>query len=966
MNNEGKLLCERYHVLESAEHGMKCKDEKAGIFVWLKPLPKEIAVDAVMFDEAVKRCEALQALDHPNIVRMFGVVRESNDTAYMVMEYVEGITLRQWMREHRQDGAVPSKTAMAILSQLASSLDKAHSLSEIHRHLTPDCILIDKDGHVKILHYGIPRIGSDNDWMLKPWSPSGWEAFYRAPEQWRGQLAGPWTDLYALGCISYEMFAGRVPFDIPDIRMLRDAVLDELPPAIITQSTVVQKTISRCLAKNASERFRNCMDYIDSLVFETSSTGAVPRSETGTIFKNATDRVPGTGTIPTGAFIPSPKGTRPLRTTTNRIPAMLPDTPRTSLRNTTRAIDGSMLARSTSRIMSVDGEPELLPWENSVFPQNKNISLFFKLFVAVIFFVAVMGTLYFVLNRDVNQVEVEHLLEDQMMDDMAEELPEYADKLNDPIVRQRIRKAAYKYMELNGAQEGGKAEAIRHSIHDVMKQLQEEAEQQEDGSSAEIQVTSHESTSLPTPSQEGREIEVKPAQKTEKSNADKQLTPVAAPALPPIPDNTAQQAVKTTEPPKAQTPALPSVPDNKAQQAVKTTEPPKAQTPVILPTTKPLQEEVKKTAATGTDESKQVATSVEPAKTVDKTSPQVTDSITVEDEMAPREKIIAVINATIDGVNQDGVEISMGKQKFKTPCELEGKFGENRKVRAYYQNKQGVYRGEMFWEFNWHGSREIFIELKKMAEITRADARLVPLNDTVNMEMLWVPSGSFQMGSNAEDAKEDEKPEHTVQISYGFWLGKFEVTQEEYRAMAYRAGLDIVKPFFNGERLPMENITREAAEKWCEAVTRREREAGRLPDGYEYRLPTEAEWEFAARGGTKGRGRMFSGGSDLSSVGWFYSNSQGSTKPVGQKEPNELGFYDMSGNVREWCHDKYEPYSLEPTQDPLGRGEKDVARGGSWLNNKEGCRVTQRGSYRPNHQCNFIGFRVVLAPVLAE
>ena len=508
MSNVDKPLCGRYHVLENLEHGKKCKDEQAGINVWLKPLPKEMATDTVLFDEALGCCEALKTLDHPNIARMFGIVRESDDSAYMVMEYVEGVTLRQWMHEHSQNGTVPSRTAIPILEQLASALDKAHSFNEIHRHLTPDCIMVDKDDQVKILNFAIPRVGSDNYWMLEPWNPSGWEAYYRAPEQWRGQLAGPWTDMYALGCITYEMFSGHVPLDIPEIQMLRQTVLEEKPPIVINLSTAAQKTIARCLAKNGGERFRNCMDYVNSLAFETMPTGSVPKTGTGVVLKQPTDRVAAASAkIPKEAFIPPIHGKESLKATTKHIPIVLPDAPRatsvrntaTSLRNTTRAVDGSGFDMSTSHVLSADGEPEFLPWEDKVFSRNKTMSLFFKSAFAIIFFVAVAGVLFFFMLRNTNQVEVEHLLDDQVIDEVAKEKPEYADKLNDPIVRQRIRNAAYQYMEFEGEVEGNKAAAVRQAVHEVMQNLQEEEKldsNQGDGS-GQIQVIPHDNSPVP-------------------------------------------------------------------------------------------------------------------------------------------------------------------------------------------------------------------------------------------------------------------------------------------------------------------------------------------------------------------------------------------------------------------------------------------------------------------------------------
>jgi formylglycine-generating enzyme required for sulfatase activity len=112
---------------------------------------------------------------------------------------------------------------------------------------------------------------------------------------------------------------------------------------------------------------------------------------------------------------------------------------------------------------------------------------------------------------------------------------------------------------------------------------------------------------------------------------------------------------------------------------------------------------------------------------------------------------------------------------------------------------------------------------------------------------------------------------------------------------------------------------------------------------------------------------MFSGGNKLTDVAWFDANrGEEGTKNVGGLEKNELGFYDMSGNVREWCYDHYESYTLKPATDPLGRGEKVIARGGSWRNNMRGNRVTERANYEPGTADDYIGFRVALAPVLAD
>ena len=151
---------------------------------------------------------------------------------------------------------------------------------------------------------------------------------------------------------------------------------------------------------------------------------------------------------------------------------------------------------------------------------------------------------------------------------------------------------------------------------------------------------------------------------------------------------------------------------------------------------------------------------------------------------------------------------------------------------------------------------------------------------------------------------------------------------------------------------------------YCEWLTQREWGAGRLPQSYEYRLPTEAEREYAARGGKNGRSTKYSGSDNLGEVGWYDGNSGGKTHEVGGKRANELGLYDMSGNVWEWCWDWYGEYSSSSQRDPVGPGSGSfrVARGGSWLSGARRCRVANRYYSSPGRAYDYRGFRVALAP----
>jgi len=218
-------------------------------------------------------------------------------------------------------------------------------------------------------------------------------------------------------------------------------------------------------------------------------------------------------------------------------------------------------------------------------------------------------------------------------------------------------------------------------------------------------------------------------------------------------------------------------------------------------------------------------------------------------------------------------------------------------------------------------------------------------------EMVYVRGGTFTMGCTSEQQNEcdaDENPAHQVKLG-DFYICKYEVTQAQWKAVM---GEDNNPSWFKGDNLPMESVSWNDAQAFI----------GRLNEktGMNYRLPTEAEWEYAARGGNRSRGYKYSGSNTAGDVAWYEDNSEGTTHPVGIKLANELGIHDMSGNVWEWVNDWYGNYAADLKTDPQGLswGSYRVYRGGSWIFFARDVRVSARHNISPGMGLRTVGFRL--------
>ena len=232
------------------------------------------------------------------------------------------------------------------------------------------------------------------------------------------------------------------------------------------------------------------------------------------------------------------------------------------------------------------------------------------------------------------------------------------------------------------------------------------------------------------------------------------------------------------------------------------------------------------------------------------------------------------------------------------------------------------------------------------------DAITIPVKDGICIEMVKVEAGTFMMGATSEmkDPYDWEKPVHQVTLTNDYYMGKYEVTQALWQVVM---GSNPSK--YKGDNLPVEMVSWNECQEFISKLN--------SMTGRKFRLPTEAEWEYAARGGKKSRSYQYSGSSNISDVAWYDGNSGSKTHPVGTKQANELGIYDMTGNVWEWCSDWYGFYSSSSQTNPTGAdsGSSRVFRGGSWYGNARYCRLSFRDCTPPDCRGYNLGLRLALS-----
>ena len=323
---------------------------------------------------------------------------------------------------------------------------------------------------------------------------------------------------------------------------------------------------------------------------------------------------------------------------------------------------------------------------------------------------------------------------------------------------------------------------------------------------------------------------------------------------------------------------------------------------------------------------------------------------TAEKQLAPSVHVTAWL---------DGREVSatfQNKEKNMTPLHLTGLVSNvTYSGDLVYERNGEKFTGKINFKVDWKGEKEYRVILKSALPSLE-----LPLKGAESIQLIEVEPGEFMMG---EDNGSSDELRHLVKLTQKFWIGRHEITQKQWKAV-----MENNPSNFKNDDNPVEGITWNEAMKFCEKLNVMAAEA--IPEGYKVSLPTEAQWEFAARGGKRTKYYPYSGSDVIDDVAWHSENSNVRTQPVGMKYPNELGLYDMTGNVWEWCLDycEWENKVLTDTYrdgivDPLStKGELHIIRGGGWLSSPKNCRISNRLCCDTNFKIYNLGLRIVLIP----
>ncbi len=882
------------------------RDEELEREVALKFLPEVVAADKEAVKELKRETRRSLELTHSHIIRIYDFLQDAR-TAAISMEYVAGDTLSARKADLERGCFEPEEIATWV-GQLCSALDYAHGKAQIvHRDLKPANLMVDSRGDLKVADFGIASSVADSVSRVSKQAGSSGTPVYMSPQQMMGEKPAVTDDIYALGATLYDLLTGKPPFHSGNILM---QVQTKVPPTLAARRAELgrtgapipaawEATVAACLAKDPTERPQSAGEVAERLGL---APGGGRRTEGGG------PRTEGGGRKPEVA----PAAQRVARGDPHAR-AAASESGLGSSRSTSKA---PLFAGIAAAVLAVAG----LGWYFGIHaPEQRRVEQER---------VAAQKARE---ERATAEAKAKADAEQRAYTEIAARIDSFSDNspavLRGPIdaavttylasAPERFRGVVQtRWMTRQAAWEAARLAAARGGL--TVRTMP---------AGAEVRVGAIALEKSPLTLKDQRlgkypvrirldgyddwsgEVEVK-----ENEFAELAVTLVRSTGTLALTSEPAGLEVEVVGR------AVPGQPAPAPRQTARTP------AEIKLPTGN---YDITFRRSGWGDQTR----SVEIARS---------QSALVSAEFIAGSIELTSIPSGAE-VWRDGRRV--GTTPYTVAEAVTGAYTFELRLKGYQNastsgsvEPRRVLRGDLV--------------LEKVPVPKEGQAFRLP---DLGMEIVPVAAGRFEMG-RASGSSSDERPVTEVTISRPFWLGKTEVTQAQWEAL-----MGSNPSYFKGANLPVEQVSWDDAMAFCRKLTERERAAGRLPEGYIYTLPTEAQWEYACRAGTIGD---YAG--NLDAMAWYGANSGSSTKPVGQKQANAWGLHDMHGNVWEWCLDWKGDYPGGSVTDPTGPGSGPgrVFRGGSWVNPADFCRSALRLGLTPDYRGHNLGFRLALTPSL--
>ena len=882
----------------------RAQDERLGREVALKAVPPEFERDPERVERFRREVRAAARLTHPNIVTVYEFGQGEGQHFY-TMELMPGGDLKGRIRAHPE--GMPPEEAREVAAAMARALDYAHGRGFVHRDVKPENILFGEDGSPQLTDFGIARAVSERIRMTATGMSIG-SPHYMSPEQARGQLVDGRSDIYSLGVVLYEMLTGRLPFDSADTFEIGLSHINDPVPKLPREVADWQPLLERLMAKSPEDRYASAGEVAAVLESEARTEAPLPGvapapglepverdiEEATRLEESAPEARAAQQESP--SIAPAPHRDKPPALTEEESPEPHQDIPAAP----------EDIAQAPATRLEPAGQQAVpaAPLEEPTWVEDERIQFEDER----------------TQEEEGTRPEEEHVrLEDDVpsLRDWLTELQTWATGQEEAAKLPRGTLAAVAggllalivvgiiFLALPDTKPTEPVRRNRGAERGSVLGGDARLFVETTPAGAEVLVDGRRVGTTPLQRYDiragVREVVLRHPQYETVSIGGRRFRDGRVVRIRRVLEAATGELTVTTTPPGAWV----EVNGERAEEG----------TPVTLGGLPAGRLEVK----LGAREHRPLVVEVEIPK----------NGVARLEQALER---IPYGSLTLDLEPPDArVTLPDVRPRYRPGLRLP------RGVHRVVVRRQG-YR-EAVRRVRVSGSTRVRIVLESLVQ--PGDLRIFD-----GMEFVWVPAGEFRMGSTGRFADSDERPVTRVRISQGFWLGKYEVTQRQWQAVMGRNP----SHFRNcGRDCPVERVSWNEVQSFIGRLNTRS-------GGRPYRLPTEAEWEYAARAGTTGPYYA-----NPNAIAWHRGNSGDRTRRVGRKAPNGFKLYDMLGNVWEWVADRKGRYPGGTATDPTGpgSGSSRVYRGGGWHDSSRACRAANRDGLQRSGRLDVLGFRLL-------